>query len=106
MTTTLRTVLQFLLAAAAVAFQSAAAAPPPAARPPELINSYSPTGPTEISGVVAASRSLRMVQRYSASAPTDFLAVQLAGALGESFGEPVTVTRKSRTGGSEGTLFV
>ena len=47
-----------------------------------------------------------MVQRYSASAPTDLLTVQLAAALGESFGEPVTVTRKSRAGGSEGALFV
>jgi tripartite-type tricarboxylate transporter receptor subunit TctC len=95
----------FLIAALLLACgQTAAATRIP--EPVELVHPFPPTGPVEIAGTVAANKVLRTVQRYSAPAFSDILAMHVAQTLQGESDPPSLVTRKPRQGGHDAAVYV
>jgi tripartite-type tricarboxylate transporter receptor subunit TctC len=77
-----------------------------APEPRELVHPYPPTGPLEVTGVVAASKVLRTVQRYAMPPFTDLLALHVAQTLQADSDRRVQVTRRHRQHGNEAIASV
>jgi tripartite-type tricarboxylate transporter receptor subunit TctC len=75
----------------AVSLRAAAAEP----RPIRLVVPYGPGGPVELTGSVAASKLLRVMQTYAVPPPTDALAREAANAIGTGLAVHVTTERRA-----------